>query len=767
MSLIKANAVQIGQSNTATQNFTLAVPSSPDGTIKLARGNAGATTQDVISVSNTGVVSFPQGLGNISSGTAIAAGSTTARSLANRFADVVNVKDFGADPTGVVDSYNSFNSAIVLLESNGGGVIYVPEGSYKISQTLIIDNSNIYINGAGFNYSKLIFSSGIDGIVFNLLASGLQADWQSAYVSDISILSLNQNFVTNTLSNPFTNFGCKAISYNPTSSQQGSPYPTFKIENVYIGGQNGFVNFWNTGIYLNNVVNAVIDNVIINGYFNNYTNPADPNNLNNQATVAGVAIIDRSVQVIMSNIQMSYLFHGIYCYSSGIGTGVNKGFEGLQLVNSSIVGVAYGVRRFIGSATDSARPMTIINGCHFNSYLNSILLSDATESIITNNLFYIQNIFAGVGSPNSQPPAGAAAIVIQTQYFTTTTNRHTITGNIFRNLSSQPVTRGAIIDVENIAISNCVFDGGDFGMDYGVILQSNTKKTTISGCVFDSCSSEIQNGGDESNRYSPLTNMLAGDDVNNFNTPIASNTSIGTGALRSITTGINNTSIGYKSLFSNTSGNNNTAIGYQALQTNVSFLNCGGFGYNAQVSGSNQIRIGDTNITSVTCQTNAWSDERDKTDIRDTVLGLDFIKELRPVDYKWDYREDYRPEAPISVNKPAELKEDASDEEKTKYAEELSAYNTYKVEFDKWIEDCKWSNLVHDGTHKRIRFHHGLIAQEVKAIIEKTGVDFGGFQDHTIKGGDAVMTIGYNELIAPVIKAIQQLSNKVTALENK
>ncbi len=45
MSLIKANAVQVGQSPTATQNFTLAVPSSPDGTIKLARGNAGYCIQ--------------------------------------------------------------------------------------------------------------------------------------------------------------------------------------------------------------------------------------------------------------------------------------------------------------------------------------------------------------------------------------------------------------------------------------------------------------------------------------------------------------------------------------------------------------------------------------------------------------------------------------------------------------------------------------------------------------------------------------------------
>jgi hypothetical protein len=58
MSLIKANAVQVGQSPTATQNFTLAVPSAQDGTIKLARGNAGATTQDVLSVDASGNVSF-------------------------------------------------------------------------------------------------------------------------------------------------------------------------------------------------------------------------------------------------------------------------------------------------------------------------------------------------------------------------------------------------------------------------------------------------------------------------------------------------------------------------------------------------------------------------------------------------------------------------------------------------------------------------------------------------------------------------------------
>jgi len=56
MSLLKANSVQIGQSATATQNFTLSVPSSPDGTIKLARGNSGATTADILSVDASGNV---------------------------------------------------------------------------------------------------------------------------------------------------------------------------------------------------------------------------------------------------------------------------------------------------------------------------------------------------------------------------------------------------------------------------------------------------------------------------------------------------------------------------------------------------------------------------------------------------------------------------------------------------------------------------------------------------------------------------------------
>jgi hypothetical protein len=64
MSTLKTNNVQVGQSVTATQNFTLYQPSSPDGTVRLGVGNSGATTADVITANSSGNV----GIGTSSPG---------------------------------------------------------------------------------------------------------------------------------------------------------------------------------------------------------------------------------------------------------------------------------------------------------------------------------------------------------------------------------------------------------------------------------------------------------------------------------------------------------------------------------------------------------------------------------------------------------------------------------------------------------------------------------------------------------------------------
>lgn len=59
MSLIKAIKHQLGLSVTPANNFTWDA-SADNGTAKLARGNAGATTQDIMTVDAAGKVTFPQ-----------------------------------------------------------------------------------------------------------------------------------------------------------------------------------------------------------------------------------------------------------------------------------------------------------------------------------------------------------------------------------------------------------------------------------------------------------------------------------------------------------------------------------------------------------------------------------------------------------------------------------------------------------------------------------------------------------------------------------
>ena len=228
------------------------------------------------------------------------------------------------------------------------------------------------------------------------------------------------------------------------------------------------------------------------------------------------------------------------------------------------------------------------------------------------------------------------------------------------------------------------------------------------------------------------------------NTTGSNNSIFGANSSYSNKTGSDNSSFGFYSLFSSgtaqsrnsafgsnalysSSGSANTAIGYLSLGTCI-YNNCTGVGANAAITAGSQVQLGDSNTTTYAYgAVQNRSDIRDKADVRDTELGLQFVNQLRPVDFKWDMREFYR---------------------------------TYSTE-----TPYKLSDITHDGSKKRNRYHHGLIAQEVKEVLDKNGIDFGGFQDHKINGGDDVLSIGYTELIAPMIKAIQQLSAKVDILE--
>lgn len=205
--------------------------------------------------------------------------------------------------------------------------------------------------------------------------------------------------------------------------------------------------------------------------------------------------------------------------------------------------------------------------------------------------------------------------------------------------------------------------------------------------------------------------------------------------------GFNNTLVGQRAGYSLTTGTNVTCIGLNAgrAASVATFNNFTALGAESTVTGSNQVQLGDSSTTTYVYGTvQNRSDAKDKTDVRDTSLGIDFILGLRPVDGRWDLREDYFEDVEEVVIDPV-----------TKAAS-AQIVRKYKPK---------------DGSKKRERFHHWFIAQEVKELCDKLGVDFGGYQDHTVNGGSDVCSLGYDEFIPPVVKAVQQCWTRMNELE--
>ena len=112
---------------------------------------------------------------DISPSSATATGSTAARTLAARFADVVNVKDFGAKGDGVTDDAPAINSAITYADSIGGGTVFLPSGNYlvdyytmsSVQRCAISMKDNVSLVGAG-DSTRLKLKNGANAHVVHI-----------------------------------------------------------------------------------------------------------------------------------------------------------------------------------------------------------------------------------------------------------------------------------------------------------------------------------------------------------------------------------------------------------------------------------------------------------------------------------------------------------------------------------------------------------------------------------------------------------------------
>jgi len=120
--------------------------------------------------------------------------------------------------------------------------------------------------------------------------------------------------------------------------------------------------------------------------------------------------------------------------------------------------------------------------------------------------------------------------------------------------------------------------------------------------------------------------------MDEMTTTCTDNTSVGYSSGGAITTGIKNTCIGASAGNTITTGANNTCVGYNAEPSAATVINT--------------VTLGDANVTVLRCGVTtitAISDMRDKIDIEGLSVGLDLIRKLRPVQFRWNRRDGVNP----------------------------------------------------------------------------------------------------------------------------
>lgn len=104
----------------------------------------------------------------------LATGTTMPRMPKDRFADMVNVRDFGAKGDGVTDDTEAIQAALQANFDRDGGTVFVPAGTYVLTDTLYLGGNTNFVLGDGVTLKR--------GAAYTaMFANCLGETWQQFY----------------------------------------------------------------------------------------------------------------------------------------------------------------------------------------------------------------------------------------------------------------------------------------------------------------------------------------------------------------------------------------------------------------------------------------------------------------------------------------------------------------------------------------------------------------------------------------------------------
>ncbi len=260
---------------------------------------------------------------------------------------------------------------------------------------------------------------------------------------------------------------------------------------------------------------------------------------------------------------------------------------------------------------------------------------------------------------------------------------------------------------------------GDFALYHNVLGNDNTATG----------SSALANNTDGSE------NTASGKQALYINANGTGNTATGSGALLNNNANYN-TAAGYQALYNNITGNNNTAIGTNALvsvkygignigigfsaDADTAVKNDIGIGTSIKLKGDNTALIGNAaTVALIGPLYVTGSDGRFKKDIKENVPGLDFIKSLRPVTFR---------------------------------------YKSFDLQKFLLQNDPKMLSEINQSDYQEAesKLHMGFIAQEVQQVVDSKNYGV-NIVKKPVSASDNY-GLAYSEFIAPLVKAVQELS---------
>lgn len=378
-----------------------------------------------------------EAVNNPSGSAVLATGSTTARTLAARFAEIFNVKDYGATGDGITDDTTAVQAAIDAAEAAGGGVVYFPVGTYLVSTQLTAVDAAVHFLGAGAEVSILALS-GVNGV------------------------SITQP--TLTLRQP-VHFDCLTMTTDGnglydaiTFDGQGttSLATQFIAENCVFRGDSNSTS-WRRGIDLTS-----------GSYYSRIEGCYFRGNTSDQSKMAIAIRVDASKDVkIRDN----------FIYWADTGIQVSGASEGVIIQGHHMVPVNRGVR-FIPDANNNYGD---ISHNHMDAYINGVVVGQsgvngANHSQVNHNL-----IFKNTSSTDN-------FVGIQVE-----SDRVSVIGNEVMKAGTSGTKNGIVLGT---GADRCRVIGNHINdMDTGVLVQSGGNNNVVQNNTFNSNTTDISDSG--------------------------------------------------------------------------------------------------------------------------------------------------------------------------------------------------------------------------------------------------------------------------------